>query len=109
MGKIRAVTMAETTRSILKLMARHLGSYKTITADNGSEFHDYLTVEEITDVPFYFATPHHSWERGMPVMDRKASSVSSGSFGDGGAECINSSANVIAHQPPDGSRALTVG
>lgn len=64
MGKIRAVTMAETTRSILKLMARHLGSYKTITADNGSEFHDYLTVEEITDVPFYFATPHHSWERG---------------------------------------------
>lgn len=63
-GKIPAVTMRETTSSILKLMGRHLRCYKTITADNGAEFHDYKTVEAITDVPFYFATPHHSWERG---------------------------------------------
>lgn len=63
-GKIEAVTMKETTRSILELMSRHLHRYKSITADNGSEFHDYKTVEAVTDVPFYFATPHHSWERG---------------------------------------------
>ena len=63
-GKIPAVTMQETTRSILELMSRRLHLYKTVTADNGSEFHDYRTVEAITDVPFYFATPHHSWERG---------------------------------------------
>lgn len=36
----------------------------TITADNGTEFHDYASVEERTDVKFYFATPYHSWERG---------------------------------------------
>ena len=63
-GKIRAVTKEETTRAILKLMNRHLRSYKSITADNGCEFHGYKTIEALTDVPFYFATPHHSWERG---------------------------------------------
>lgn len=63
-GKIAAVTMRETTRAILMLMGRHLHRYKTITADNGCEFHDYKTVEAFTNVPFYFATPHHSWERG---------------------------------------------
>ena len=37
---------------------------KTITADNGTEFHGFKEVEEATGVVFYFATPHHSWERG---------------------------------------------
>ena len=35
-----------------------------ITADNGTEFHSYKEIEEATDVTFYFATPHHAWERG---------------------------------------------
>jgi len=38
--------------------------FKTITADNGTEFHDYEQLERGTGVAFYFATPHHSWERG---------------------------------------------
>ena len=37
---------------------------KTITSDNGTEFHDYAAVEEAMGVKFYFATPYHSWERG---------------------------------------------
>jgi len=37
---------------------------KTITLDNGTEFHDYKVVETATGVKFYFATPYHSWERG---------------------------------------------
>ena len=36
----------------------------TITADNGTEFHDYATIERRTGTQFYFATPHHAWERG---------------------------------------------
>ena len=36
----------------------------TITADNGTEFHSYKRIEAATGVEFYFATPHHSWERG---------------------------------------------
>ena len=38
--------------------------FRTITADNGTEFHSYKDVERATEVRFYFATPHHSWERG---------------------------------------------
>lgn len=37
---------------------------RTITADNGSEFHDYKRVERLTGATFYFAAPYHSWERG---------------------------------------------
>src|SRR6267142_2420221 len=37
---------------------------KTITSDNGCEFHGFKEVEEATRAKFYFATPHHSWERG---------------------------------------------
>jgi len=37
---------------------------RTITADNGTEFHGYRTLEQQRPVRFFFATPHHSWERG---------------------------------------------
>ena len=30
----------------------------------GTEFHGYKGIEERTRVTFYFATPHHAWERG---------------------------------------------
>ncbi len=45
-------------------MARHPGRMRSITADNGTEFHWYGEVEAVNPVKFYFATPHHSWERG---------------------------------------------
>ena len=63
-GKMRARTTAELNRATFALMCRHPGQFRTITADNGTEFHDYRALEEVTGVPFYFATPHHSWERG---------------------------------------------
>jgi transposase, IS30 family len=37
---------------------------RTITVDNGTEFHGYKDIEESTGTMIYFATPHHSWERG---------------------------------------------
>ena len=40
------------------------GLFKTITVDNGTEFHGYDQIERATGVTFYFATPYHSWERG---------------------------------------------
>ena len=40
------------------------GKVKTITLDNGTEFHDYKSVEDRFGVEFFFATPYHSWERG---------------------------------------------
>ncbi len=59
-----SATAAETNRALLGLMARHPGRMRTITADNGTEFHWYGQVEAVSRVKFYFATPHHSWERG---------------------------------------------
>lgn len=47
-------------RSIIGLKDR----FRTITLDNGTEFHDYEQVEKLFKVKFYFATPYHSWERG---------------------------------------------
>jgi transposase, IS30 family len=38
--------------------------FKTITWDNGTEFHGYRQIEAATGVQCYFAYPHHPWERG---------------------------------------------
>jgi IS30 family transposase len=62
--KLQARTSAEATRGALKLLSQQTGRVKTITADNGTEFHGYREIEERSGVKFYFATPHHSWERG---------------------------------------------
>ncbi len=37
---------------------------RTITFDNGTEFHNYKVLEGVFPVKCYFATPYHSWERG---------------------------------------------
>lgn len=37
---------------------------RTLTLDNGTEFHSYKALEEFVPTKCYFATPHHSWERG---------------------------------------------
>ena len=64
LGKMRARPTAELNRATFELMCRYPGPFRTITADNGTEFHDCRALEAATGVPFYFATPHHSWERG---------------------------------------------
>jgi IS30 family transposase len=37
---------------------------RTLTVDNGTEFHSYAALERRIATRFYFATPHHAWERG---------------------------------------------
>jgi len=63
-GKLAARTMDEAARRTIELVRKHPAKFRTITADNGTEFHSYKDVETATGVKFYFATPHHSWERG---------------------------------------------
>jgi len=63
-GKLAARTVGATNRRLEKLMARDSERYLTITSDNGCEFHGYKKVEAAHKVKFYFAAPHHSWERG---------------------------------------------
>jgi IS30 family transposase len=63
-GKLRRRTAAALNRRLIELIEAHPEIFKTITADNGTEFHSYADVEKRTGVPIYFATPYHSWERG---------------------------------------------
>ena len=63
-GKMPNKTMRSLNERTLQLIARHPEQFKSITSDNGTEFHDYKQIERKTGIPFYFATPYHSWERG---------------------------------------------
>lgn len=63
-GKLQERTAGELNRRTIALIRRHPDKFLTITADNGTEFHSYREIERATGVMFYFATPHHAWERG---------------------------------------------
>ena len=64
MGKLARHCAADATACCIELIGRHSGRVATITADNGTEFHSYAEIEAATGATFYFATPHHAWERG---------------------------------------------
>jgi len=63
-GKLANRTTAQLNKRTTKLINRMQSAYKTITADNGTEFNQYQEIENNTQVKFYFANPYHSWERG---------------------------------------------
>jgi len=63
-GKLADRTADSLSRRAISLMSRRGARFETVTADNGTEFHDYKRIEEQTGATFYFARPYHSWERG---------------------------------------------
>ena len=63
-GKLRNRRKEAANAAMLRMVRMQAEKFATITADNGTEFHGYIDVEDSTGVPFYFATPYHSWERG---------------------------------------------
>ena len=63
-GRLANHTVAALNPAAIRLIAHAPIQVLTITADNGTEFHGYPDIEAATGVRFYFATPHHSWERG---------------------------------------------
>jgi IS30 family transposase len=62
--KLAARTKEQAAAALSQAIRQLNGRVRTITLDNGTEFHDYERVEEQHAVKFYFATPYHSWERG---------------------------------------------
>jgi IS30 family transposase len=60
--KLDGKTAAEVTRKLIPLARFH--RIRTITVDNGCEFHGFKDVEAATRVRYYFANAHRSWERG---------------------------------------------
>jgi IS30 family transposase len=63
-GKLKNRTNAELNKRATLLIQQRGLPFKTITSDNGTEFHGYKEIEKATGVKFYFANPYHSWERG---------------------------------------------
>lgn len=62
--KLRSRSKDEVTRAATRAIRRHCHNFKTLTLDNGTEFHDYAKLEARFPLTVYFATPYHSWERG---------------------------------------------
>lgn len=62
--KLTARTKEQAATALKQAIDETKRKVRTITLDNGTEFHDYEKVEAQRAVKFYFATPYHSWERG---------------------------------------------
>lgn len=60
--KLENKTKEEVARHLIPIIRKY--HIKTITADNGTEWHGFRDIESKTGVKFYFAEPYHSWERG---------------------------------------------
>jgi transposase, IS30 family len=63
-GELAARAKEPLNQRVIPLIKWHASAFKTIAADNGTEFHDYKDIEQRTPARFYFVTPHHAWERG---------------------------------------------
>jgi IS30 family transposase len=64
-----AITVAHslpsaTVIAALKAVLTMRGQPTRLPLDYGTEFHSYEKLEAVVDTKCYFATPHHSWERG---------------------------------------------
>ena len=62
--KLANRTAALVLEALSVIIAKRPERFKTITFDNGTEFHYYKEVEKRFPVKCYFAYPHHPWERG---------------------------------------------
>lgn len=51
--------------TIYKLLKEYQDKVHTITYDNGKEFAHHYLINERLNAQSYFATPYHSWERGL--------------------------------------------
>ena len=63
-GKLQQRTGAQVNDRAHRLIRAQPRRVRTITVDNGTEFHSYAALERVVTARFYFATPHHAWERG---------------------------------------------
>ena len=64
MGLLARRAAPELNARLEELIHRQQRLVRTITADNGTEFHSDKALERRVRTKFSFATPHHSWERG---------------------------------------------
>ena len=63
--KVPNKTKEVVAKAIIDLLLPYKDKVLTITFDNGKEFDDHKIIAETLDAKCYFATPYHSWERGL--------------------------------------------
>lgn len=63
-AKLPSRTTAAVNRATLKLIRTSGLPFKTITWDNGTEFHGYKGLEQAAGIRCFFAYPHRPWQRG---------------------------------------------
>lgn len=57
-------TAKNVIKALISLLSAEPHLFKSITFDNGTEFHSYKIIEQMFSITCYFANPHHPWERG---------------------------------------------
>ena len=63
-GKLESRTVKAVNRRAIGLLRGSRRRVRTVTVDNGTEFHGHKKIEATTGTRFFFAAPYHSWERG---------------------------------------------
>lgn len=58
-------TAEAVTAALVRRLAAISAKVLTLTADNGREFAGHQNIAAALNADFYFATPYHSWERGL--------------------------------------------
>lgn len=62
--KLPARQAAEVNKALIREVRAGRLKIKSLTLDNGTEFHGFRELEEELGIEVYFAQPYHSWERG---------------------------------------------
>lgn len=62
--KLPARQAAEVNKALAREIRRGVLKMKSLTLDNGTEFHGFQQLQDGLGIDVYFAQPYHSWERG---------------------------------------------
>ena len=62
--KLPARQANEVNKALAREMRRGVLTMKSLTLDNGTEFHGFKELQDKLGIKVYFAQPYHSWERG---------------------------------------------
>lgn len=65
LAKVSKKQADEVSQGLITRLGECQDQVITITADNGKEFAYHELIASKLDAKFYFATPYHSWERGL--------------------------------------------
>ncbi|MBM3198890.1 MAG: IS30 family transposase [Chlamydiae bacterium] len=63
--KVPNKTAEEVSKALIKALEPIQEHVLTLTADNGKEFSQHQIIGKALGAQVYFATPYHSWERGL--------------------------------------------